>query len=131
MTLGEPKPGDAASLIRALTDKNVELFTIMPGEGNPTHVGSNVIALPLALDGGEAVNEAILVLNAGSSSIKFAAFVGREPDRSAGLPISSGDDPDKKADVAKAQASLEKSAAQGFVPAERRLRPENAFPRLL
>ena len=50
----EPKPGDAVSLVRSLTYKEVELLAIVPDEGNPTHVGFSVITLRLALGGTEA-----------------------------------------------------------------------------
>jgi phosphate acetyltransferase/phosphate butyryltransferase len=37
-TFDEMKPGEVASLVRALTHKDIELFAIMSGDVNPTHV---------------------------------------------------------------------------------------------
>ena len=37
-TFDELKPGDTASLVRTLTHKDIELFAIMSGDINPTHV---------------------------------------------------------------------------------------------
>ena len=38
LTFGELKPGDTASLVRTLTYKDIEVFAIMSGDVNPTHV---------------------------------------------------------------------------------------------
>src|SRR5471030_1482866 len=37
-TFGELEPGDTASLVRTLTYKDIEVFAIMSGDINPTHV---------------------------------------------------------------------------------------------
>ncbi len=37
-TFDEMKPGDSASLVRTLTHKDIELFAIMSGDVNPSHV---------------------------------------------------------------------------------------------
>ena len=37
-TFSELKPGDAASLVRSLTHKDIEVFAIMSGDVNPAHV---------------------------------------------------------------------------------------------
>ena len=37
-TFDELKPGDTASLVRTLTHKDIELFAIMSGDVNPTHL---------------------------------------------------------------------------------------------
>jgi acyl dehydratase len=37
-TFDEMKPGEVASLVRTLTHKDIELFGIMSGDVNPTHV---------------------------------------------------------------------------------------------
>jgi phosphate acetyltransferase/phosphate butyryltransferase len=37
-TFDEMKPGEVASLVRTLTHKDIELFAIMSGDVNPTHV---------------------------------------------------------------------------------------------
>jgi phosphotransacetylase/acyl dehydratase len=37
-TFDEMKPGDAASLVRTLTHKDIELFAIISGDVNPTHL---------------------------------------------------------------------------------------------
>ena len=37
-TFDELKPGDTANLVRTLTDKDIELFAIMSGDVNPTHL---------------------------------------------------------------------------------------------
>ena len=37
-TFDEIKPGDTASLVRTLTHKDIELFAIMSGDINPTHL---------------------------------------------------------------------------------------------
>lgn len=37
-TFDEIKPGDTASLVRTLTHKDIELFAIMSGDVNPTHL---------------------------------------------------------------------------------------------
>ena len=37
-TFGELKPGDTARLVRTLDYKDIEVFAIMSGDVNPTHV---------------------------------------------------------------------------------------------
>jgi len=37
-TFDEIKPGDTASLVRTLTHKDIELFAVMSGDINPTHL---------------------------------------------------------------------------------------------
>ncbi len=37
-TFAELAPGDTASLVRTLTNKDIELFAVMTGDVNPTHV---------------------------------------------------------------------------------------------
>jgi len=37
-TFGEIKPGDSASLVRTLTCKDIELFAVMSGDINPSHL---------------------------------------------------------------------------------------------
>ena len=37
-TFGELKPGDTARLVRTLAYKDIEVFAIMSGDVNPTHV---------------------------------------------------------------------------------------------
>jgi len=37
-TFDELQPGDTATLVRTLTDKDIEVFAIMSGDVNPTHV---------------------------------------------------------------------------------------------
>ena len=37
-TFDELKPGDTASLVRMLTYKDIEVFAIMSGDVNPSHV---------------------------------------------------------------------------------------------
>ena len=40
-TFGELEPGDTASLVRTLTYKDIEVFAIMSGDINPTHVDAD------------------------------------------------------------------------------------------
>jgi acyl dehydratase len=37
-TFAELAPGDTASLVRTLTNKDIELFAVMSGDVNPAHV---------------------------------------------------------------------------------------------